>query len=330
MYSNYILEVKNLNAGYYWEGGFSKVLSNVTFNVKKNIILGIAGESGSGKSTLASSLYNSLKYPGKIIGGEILLNGINILNTKSNDLRKLRGVKYSFIPQAAMNALNPVKKIKFQFYDVLMAHNINNEKEQDEKIDNILKLVRLNKNILNNYPHELSGGMKQRVVIAMALVLSPDLVILDEPTTGLDVLVEHDILVDIKKIQRNMGITMIFISHDLSILFEITDEMIVMYGGEIVEYGYYNDLLNSPANPYTFLLEKSIPRIGVKIDKDMIIKGSPMNFSNKSNGCYFYDRCMFSDNECSTVHPELKKTNDENHLYRCLRYPEWKKGIKIY
>lgn len=323
---NYVLEVNNLNAGYYMETGFAKILKNINFSVQKNIILGIAGESGSGKSTLASSLYNSLKYPGKITGGNIIFNGINILNAKPNDLRKLRGVKYSFIPQAAMNALNPVKKIRFQFYDMMMAHNINNENEQDRKIDEILKLVRLNNNVLDNYPHELSGGMRQRVVIAMALILSPELVILDEPTTGLDVVVEHNILVDIKKIQRSLGMTMIFISHDLSILFEISDEMIMMYSGEIVESGSYDSLLNSPAHPYTYSLEKSIPRIGMKINKESIIKGSTINLSNRENsGCYFYDRCIYAENQCSLAHPELRSINMEHHLYRCFRYPAWKK-----
>ncbi|SMD30895.1 ABC transporter ATP-binding protein [Picrophilus oshimae] len=315
-----ILNVRNISAGYYWEGGFTRILENLNFDVEKGIILGIAGESGSGKSTLASVLYGSLKYPGKIISGSVMFDGVDILKLKQLELRRIRGARYSFIPQAAMNALNPVKRIKFQFYDLFMAHNLD-KSEYDKRMLDAIELVRLNENVLYSYPHELSGGMRQRVVISMALALSPELVLLDEPTTGLDVLVEHDILSDIKRIQRSLGITMIFISHDLSILFQISDEMMMMYGGEIVEYGSYKDLLYETAHPYTYLLKNSIPVIGKNIDRNLLIKGTPMNFSNKNPGCYFLERCIFADDECKLKHPELQGSN---HMYRCSRYPMWK------
>jgi oligopeptide/dipeptide ABC transporter ATP-binding protein len=321
-----IMHVENLNAGYETEKGYVPILNNISFSVKKNIILGIAGESGSGKSTLASVLYNSFKYPGKITGGNISFKEDNLLKMKGNDLRKIRGTRMSFIPQAAMNALNPVKKIRLQFYDVMIAHNVH-EDEFDKKISSILELVRLKKNVLDSFPHELSGGMKQRIVIAMSLLLSPEFIILDEPTTGLDVLVEHDILVDIKKIQEKLGLTMIFISHDLSILFSISDEIIMMYNGEIVESGTYIDVLDHPAHPYTYQLMKSIPMIGHKIDRNMIIKGSTADFNSRPRGCYFSPRCNFAKEECRGMHPELRGADNAYHLQRCRLYPSWTEGV---
>ena len=321
-----MMNVKNINAGYETENGYVPILNKINFSVKKNIILGIAGESGSGKSTLASVLYNSFKYPGKITGGDILFKGNNLLKMKANELRQIRGTQISFIPQAAMNALNPVKKIRLQFYDVMIAHNVHEDKF-DEKISSILELVRLNKNVLDSFPHELSGGMKQRVVIAMSLLLSPEFIILDEPTTGLDVLVEHEILADIKKIQEKLGLTMIFISHDLSILFAISDEIIMMYGGEIVESGTYADVLERPAHPYTYQLMKSIPMIGHKLDRSMIIKGSTIDFTSRPEGCYFSPRCNFAEPECTGIHPELRAADNAYHFQRCRLYPSWAQRI---
>ncbi len=320
------MEINHINAGYESESGYIPVLKDVNFSVNKDLILGIAGESGSGKSTLAAVLYNSFKYPGTIKSGEVIFEGKNILKLKQNELRKLRGTEISFIPQAAMNALNPVKKIRLQFYDMMIAHNID-ESEFDRKISSSMELVRLNENILNNFPHELSGGMRQRVVIAMSLLLNPKFIILDEPTTGLDVMVEHDILLDIKNIQRTLGLTIIFISHDLPVLFGISDTIIMMYAGEIVEAGMYSDLLNTPAHPYTYQLLKSIPLIGSKIDSSMIMKGSAIDFNHIPNGCYFNPRCNFAVPECSGVHPELKQSDGSGHFYRCTRYPGWARNI---
>ena len=328
MYNDYdkIMEINHINAGYESENGYIPILKDVNFSVDKDLILGIAGESGSGKSTLAAVMYNSFKYPGSIKSGEVIFDGKNILKMKPNELRKLRGTEISFIPQAAMNALNPVKKIRLQFYDMMIAHNIK-ESEFDSKISSSMELVRLKENVLDNFPHELSGGMRQRVVIAMSLLLNPKFIILDEPTTGLDVMVEHDILLDIKKIQRTLGLTIIFISHDLPVLFGISDTIIMMYAGEIVEAGIYSDLLKTPAHPYTYQLLKSVPLIGSKIDRSMIMKGSAIDFNHIPKGCYFYPRCNFAVPNCSGIHPELKQADRTDHLYRCTRYPEWARNI---
>ena len=318
-----ILNVRNLTVGYHGEGGVSTIISDLSLSVDQGIIFGIAGESGSGKSTLTQSMYNSLKYPGEILTGEVIYNDKDLLKMPKNELRKIRGVEISFIPQAAMNALNPVKRIGDQFEDVFIAHGID-PSEGLSKVEEVLTLVRLNKNVLINYPHELSGGMKQRVVIAMALVMSPKLVILDEPTTGLDVLVEHDILVDLKNIQRKKQLTMVLITHDLSILYEISDQVAMMYAGEITEHGDRELMLNEPAHPYNYLLLKSIPRIGVKKYDGIKLKGMPTNFDPSYPGCQFSTRCPYMTAECEVSHPDLVKLEGKNHYYRCLRYPEWK------
>ncbi|WP_048162080.1 ABC transporter ATP-binding protein [Thermoplasma acidophilum] len=325
MYEDTILDIKNLTVGYYNENGFSVIINDMNLRVRKGIILGIAGESGSGKSTLAQAIYRSLKYPGEITSGQVYLDDQDILRINGEDLRRIRATRFSFIPQAAMNALNPVKRIRYQFYDLLIAHGLQPEKNED-RIQAAIKMVRLRENVLESFPHELSGGMRQRVVIAMSLLLRPDLVILDEPTTGLDVLVQHEILKDLKAIQRQSGLTMIFITHDLSILYEIADEIAMIYAGEIVEFGPRDEMLNDPQHPYNFLLLRSMPRIGAKRGTGYRLIGNPGNFREDFNGCQFYTRCPFSVPQCVSKHPELT-SDDGRHFRRCLRYPEWKVGV---
>ncbi|MHB1440908.1 MAG: ABC transporter ATP-binding protein [Cuniculiplasma sp.] len=321
---NEAISISNLTVGYHWENGFSIVIKDFNLDIPNGIIFGIAGESGSGKSTLAQAIYHSLKYPGEITSGKVIYNGIDLLKTPKNELRRMRAMDLTFIPQAAMNALNPVKRIGDQFNDVLEAHGKNFAEFQHDIID-VLNMVRLGSEVLDNYPHELSGGMRQRTVIAMALVLSPKLVILDEPTTGLDVLVEHDILVDLKKIQRKKQLTMIMITHDLSILYEISDQIAMMYAGEITEYGDRDTMLMSPAHPYNYLLLKSIPRIGVKKYDGIKLTGNPTNFNEGNKGCQFISRCPFKTYDCEINHPLLEKEKDRTHYFRCIRYPEWMK-----
>jgi oligopeptide/dipeptide ABC transporter ATP-binding protein len=321
--TNVLLEVNGINSGYHTDKGFVKVLKDLDFHVRSGEIFGIAGESGSGKSTLASTIFNSLKYPGEITSGSLKFRGMDILKISKGEARRIRGMKYSYVPQAAMNSLNPVKRIGLQFRDIMLAHDIDPDKNV-ENIKTILDMVKLNHSVLNNYPHELSGGMRQRVTISMALLLKPELVILDEPTTGLDVLVEYSILKDIKRIQREMGLTIIFITHDLSILFEIADRIAVMYSGEIVELGPFKRLLENSAHPYTYLLLKSIPLVGVNMESIVKIKGTPVSFSSDLSGCFFHPRCPFKSLGCDTEHPELIKIKNEDHFHRCMRYPSWK------
>ncbi|MGP6207025.1 ABC transporter ATP-binding protein [Cuniculiplasma sp. SKW3] len=329
MADNSIMSVRNLSVGYYSESGFNRIINDLNLDVHEGKILGIAGESGSGKSTLAQAIYRSLKYPGEIESGEILFQGKDIIKMEPSELRKIRAVDISFVPQAAMNALNPVKKILYQFFDVLIAHGKDPEENLD-KIKEAVKMVRLDESILNSFPHELSGGMKQRTVIAMSLLLSPKLVIFDEPTTGLDVLVEHDILKDIRKIQRETNISMIFITHDLSILYEMSDEIGMLYAGELVEKGKYEEFLNNPMHPYNYLLTKSIPRIGVRRENIIKLKGTPTNFDPQNKGCQFISRCPFSESFCSEAHPELIQSDrEEDHYYRCVNFPNWRRKAGI-
>lgn len=321
------LNVDGVSAGYHTKDGFVKIIENLSFDVSQGEIFGIAGESGSGKSTAAQALFASLEYPGEVTGGSITVGGSDIMTLSENKLRSMRARKYSFVPQAAMNSLNPVRKIGDQFRDVLFAHGLNPDGSEDlirEKIN----LVRLDDYVLDLFPHELSGGMRQRAVIAMTLLLNPEIVIFDEPTTGLDVLVEYNILLDIKRIQKTLGLTVIFITHDLSILFEIADRVSIMYGGEIVESGPVSELLENSAHPYTYLLIKSIPRIGVDRSGISKIPGNTLDYGSEVSGCKFAERCPFRADECVSAHPGLMPAGDNGgHLQRCLKYPEWKEVI---
>jgi peptide/nickel transport system ATP-binding protein len=297
--------------------GIVKAVDNVSFSLEKESVLGIAGESGSGKSTLAWSIMGLPPPPGRIIRGRIFIDGIDVLSLKEEERRrKILWQKVSMVFQGAINAFNPVYTIGYQIAEPLMLHRGYSKKEALQKAAELVKSVGLNSDVIHRYPHELSGGMKQRAVIAMALVLDPPLLIADEPTTALDVVVQAQILNLLKKLKFERKLSVILITHDLSVIAELADYVAVMYAGRIVEYGPTEEVYNNPRHPYTQLLLSSIPRLRGTIDKLRFIPGEPPDLINPPKGCKFHPRCPFVFDECRVSEPDLIPVG-ENHLARC-------------
>ncbi|MEM3905055.1 MAG: ABC transporter ATP-binding protein [Sulfolobales archaeon] len=271
-----LLDVKNLKIYYFTLKGVVRAVDDVSFNVREGEVLGIAGESGSGKSTLGYGLMRLVPPPGRIVGGNIVVSGRDIVSMDEGTLRReIRWRVISMIFQGALNALNPVYTIGKQLVEPIIFHEDVSLKEAYERAAEMVKLVGLNEDVLRRYPHELSGGMKQRVMIAMALILRPKIVIADEPTTALDVVIQAQIMNLFKKIKKEFNQSIIFITHDLSLIAEIADNVAVMYAGKIVEYGNSDNVFNTPKHPYTQGLLKSIPRLKSK-EKLSWIPGTPL------------------------------------------------------
>ncbi len=314
-----LLEVKELKTYYYTLRGVVKAVDNVSFSLERGEVLGIAGESGCGKSTLAWALLGLVPPPGRIAGGRIVLDGIELTKLSEHDLRKkVRWKKVSMIFQGAMNALTPVFTIEDQLAEPLMIHKGMHKNEAREKIAQMLKAVGLDETIMKRYPHELSGGQKQRVIIAMALLLNPDLVIADEPTTALDVIVQAQIMNLFKQIKKKYNIGMIFITHDLSLIAEIADKVAIMYAGKIVEIGSSDQVFGNPRHPYTQGLLRSIPRIRSK-EKITWIPGVPPDLVRPPPGCRFFPRCKYVKEQCRKEEPKLKEV-EPGHFVACHLY----------
>ncbi len=314
-----LLEVKNLKTYYYTLRGVVRAVDNVSFSLERGEVLGLVGESGCGKSTIAWSLLNMVPPPGRITGGSIVIDGIDITKLSEDDLRKkVRWKKISMIFQGAMNALNPVFTIEDQLAEPLMIHKGLSKKESREIIAKLLKMVGLDETIMKRYPHELSGGQKQRVIIAMALILNPDLVIADEPTTALDVIVQAQIINLFKQIKQRYKMAMIFITHDLSLIAEIADKVAVMYAGKIVEIGSADQVYGNPLHPYTQGLLASIPRLR-KREEIRWIPGVPPDLSRPPPGCRFFPRCQYVMDVCRKEEPVLKEV-EPGHYVACHLY----------
>lgn len=311
-----LLEINNLKTYYFTLRGVVKAVDSVSFTLERGEVLGIAGESGCGKSTLAWALLGLVPPPGRIAGGSIILDGIDITKLSEGELRnEIRWKRISMIFQGAMNALTPVFTIEDQMAEPLVLHKGMTKKEAREEIARMLKAVGLEENIMKRYPHELSGGQKQRVVIAMALLLNPDLVIADEPTTALDVIVQAQIINLFKEIKKKFQVAMIFITHDLSLIAEIADKVAIMYAGKIVEIGASDQVFLNPQHPYTQGLLRSIPKIRSK-EKITWIPGVPPDLVRPPPGCRFFPRCQYVMGKCRKVEPALIEV-EPGHFVAC-------------
>ena len=312
-----LLEVENLSVEYVTSNiGSIKAVDNVSFNINEGDSLGLAGESGCGKSTIAYSLMKLHRPPAMITGGSIKLNNIDILKMTDKELQKFRWNEASMVFQSAMNCLNPVVTIEKQFLEIFKYHGITKNKKEGLKLsEELLSIVDIPPKRLKDYPHQFSGGMRQRVVIAMALALKPKLLILDEPTTALDTVVQHDILQKIYDLKKEFNFAVIFITHDISLMMEFCDMVAIMYGGRIVEQASSKKILHSPSHPYTFGLKNSFPSLKGKLEYMEGIKGNPLNLSKIPQGCRFQDRCFKASEKCFEIDPEI--TSSGNDFFYC-------------
>jgi len=316
-----VLKVDELCTHYLTSDGEVMALDDASFELDRGTSIGVAGESGCGKSTLAFSLMNQVPPPGEIMEGSINLDGIEVTElTESEARRKIRWKKVSMVFQGAMEIMTPVYTVGHQMVEPLKYHKGIDGKEAREICEEYLELVNLESGIFDRYPHELSGGQKQRVVIATALLLEPNLVILDEPTTALDVVVEARIMNDLKRLKQELDISMLFITHDLSILAEVSDELAIMYAGWIVEIGSASKIYKDPKHPYTEKLMAAIPDIRTDIDRLEYIPGVPPNLVNPPTGCRFHPRCHKAKEVCREMEPE--DYDVDGVRVKCLLYSE--------
>jgi peptide/nickel transport system ATP-binding protein len=318
------VEVKGLNVGYITDKGYTRVVRNANISIPEGKITGIVGESGSGKSTLANSLIGFINPPLFVESGSVIVDGkYDVLAMDPDQLNQVRGKIISYVPQAAQNSLNPIRKVKDTINDMLRGHGMDLSTNRESVLKTMEMVGLSDRQVLDMYPFQLSGGMRQRVIIAISLLLSPRIVVMDEPTTGLDVIVQYDILKLIKKLQKQMSLTIVFISHDIAMLFQISDYVAVMYGGQIVEYGEYSELLGNARHPYTYLMLNSVPTVSTLGRKLTKIPGEFEGFSNYPKGCVFSQRCPFATPQCRDSPPQAYSYAGV-FFYKCSRYPEWR------
>lgn len=317
-----ILEVKNLTTSFNTNKNKIKAVDGVSFNLKEGKVLGIVGESGCGKSMTAMSIMGLIESQnGNIDNGEIMFNEKNLLSLNLNELDKIRGNEIAMIFQEPMIALNPVLKIKDQIGEVIKVHKNIVAEENKKKVLEFLNLVGIKRaeEVLNSYPHQLSGGMCQRVMIAMALICIPKLLIADEPTTALDVTVQAQVLELINNIKNKFNMSVLFITHDLGVICEVADEVMVMYAGKIVEKAKVEDIFDSPKHPYTIGLINSRPENFKRGEIPKCIKGKVPKLTELPEGCSFYERCDFRMDICQNERPKLNFVGIE-HEVSCFKY----------
>ena len=313
-----LLQVRNLTVSYFLGGKRIIGVEDAEFAVDEGEILGLVGESGSGKSTLAVTVVGALKPPGKVTGGSVLFQDKDILEMSDGELRGLRWKEISFVPQASQNALSPTMKVRDAFRGVMRAHGVRDAKRIKEIAESYLVEVMLDPvRVMDSYPHELSGGMKQRVLIALSLVLDPKLIILDEPTSALDLITQEIILELVKSVQRKLGVSMLFITHDLSLVSGFAHRTAVMYHGKIMEIGPTTDIMEYPINPYTRALLLAIPKLHGDARTVKPITGSPPSPTDSIQGCRFHPRCPYAERLCEEKDPPLEVVGRGGRLSAC-------------
>ncbi len=317
--SEYLVDINHERLSFFTPAGEVKALNDVSIRVKQGEVLGIVGESGSGKSVTAYSLMGLTAHPGKLVGGTIEFNGHEIHNMSEKEFRKIRGNEVSIIFQDPMTSLNPVYTVGNQIEEVILLHTGKSKKEARERAKELLTLVGINEpeKRLKQYPHELSGGMRQRVMIAIALACEPKLLIADEPTTALDVTIQAQILELMMELKDKLGMAIIMITHDLGVVASMCEKIAVMYGGRIVEYGTTDDIFYNPKHEYTKGLLKSIPRLDAEVHEKLVpIEGTPIDLLNPPKGCPFAPRCSSCMKICLKEMPPVSAFG-EVHYTQC-------------
>ena len=321
-----LITINDLVVEYFTLRGPLRAVDSASLTINHGEILGIVGESGSGKSTLAQAVLRILPPQARIVKGSIIYRGRDLARMDENELKKIRWREISMVPQAALNALNPTLRIRDHFIETAKAHGVNDKRSVLEKASHLLEQVRLDpKRVLSSYPHELSGGMKQRVLIALSLLLDPKIVILDEPTTALDVLTQRFILDLLKDLKEKLGITMVFITHDIAVIADIADRVAVMYAGQVVEVGDVFEVFYEPLHPYTRLLIKSVPGLRGDVEEMRPIPGSPPDMFSPPSGCRFHPRCPWRFEPCDSIDPSIVEFGD-GRMVSCHLYTQKRAG----
>ena len=324
-----LLDIKDERLSFFTPAGEVKALNGVSFSMEEGEVLGIVGESGSGKSVTAYSIMGLTAYPGKLVGGTVHFNGHEIEKMTEKEFRKIRGNEVSIIFQDPMTSLNPVYTIGNQIVEVILLHTNKTKKEAYERAKELLELVGINEPTkrLKQYPHELSGGMRQRVMIAIALACEPKLLIADEPTTALDVTIQAQILELMQELRKKLGMSIIMITHDLGVVASMCEKIAVMYAGHIVEYGTADEIFYNPSHEYTKGLIKSIPKLNAeKIERLVPIEGQPVDLLNPPAGCPFAPRCSECMKICLNKMPPKTELSDTHYSYCWLLQKEALKG----